>query len=151
MWFLNAKNSMSHHENSNYQLLLQNKQYSYTWLKTKNRFRKWQCSRLHGLGWAGPLTKFICWRPNAQVPKHEAAFGHRSWKRWLSENQVIREGRSYQQDWLPSKQRGLGHRELGQGNADPLSSVLLSAIKSFVLTQKIGCLQPSQHHELTTG
>lgn len=36
----------------------------------------------------------------------------------LSENQVIREGRSYQQDWLPSKQRGSGHREQREATED---------------------------------
>lgn len=44
---------------------------------------------------------------------------------------------------------GLGTQRTGTRNADPLTSVLLSWNQTFVLTQEIGCLQPSQHHELT--
>lgn len=51
MWFLNAKKSMSHHENNNYRLLLQNKQYSYTWLKTKTALGNDSAPGF--MGWAG--------------------------------------------------------------------------------------------------
>ena len=46
---------------------------------------------------------------------------------------------------------GLGLRELGQGNADPVASVLLCVIKSFVLTQESDTFSPASIQEPTAG